>query len=85
MLPLQLLIHFSLEISHEEDRDKKESYLLGMPTSSKMDEFSEKFEKSYCNFSEIHDRSIVYNGKNLRYKFFRKYIRFGGGRLPLIS
>ena len=28
------------------------------------------FGKSYCNFSEIHDRSIIYyNGKNLQYKF----------------
>ena len=53
---------------------------LGMPTSSKTDEFSEKFqtafdpppsfsEKHIANFSEIHDRSIVYNGKNLQYKF----------------
>ena len=48
-------------------------------------------------FSEIHDRSIVYNGKNLQHKFldwkwpppllelFRKFIRFGRGRRPLPS
>ena len=45
-------------------------------------------------FSEIHDRSIVYNDKNLQHKFldwkwlphplelFWKFIRFGRGRRP---
>ena len=52
-----------------------------MPNNSKTFEFSEKFQtaieppplifgKKYCNFfPEIYDRSIVYNGKNLQYKF----------------
>ena len=46
-------------------------------------------------FSEIHDRSIIYNGKNLQHNFldwkwappplelFQKFIRFGRGKLPL--
>ena len=56
---------------------------LGKLSPSKTDEFSEKFQTAYdppppplifgklcCKFfSEIHDRSIVYNGKNLQYKF----------------
>ena len=52
---------------------------LGKPCTSKADEFFEKFqtvfdppsfsENHIANFSEIHDRSIVYNGKNLQYKF----------------
>ena len=57
------------------------------------------FSESYVAiFSEIHDRSIVYNGKNLQHKFldwkwppplpplelFRKFIRFGRGMRPLI-
>ena len=53
---------------------------LGMPTSSKTDEFSEKFQTSFDPppsfseiilqfFPEIRDRSIVYNGKNPQYKF----------------
>ena len=47
-------------------------------------------------FSEIHDRSIVFNGKNLQHKFldwkwpppplelFWKFIRFGRVKLPLV-
>ena len=52
---------------------------LGKPTSSKTDEFSEKFQTAFdslsfsenhiANFSEIHDQGIVFNGKNLQYKF----------------
>ena len=53
---------------------------LGTPTPSKTDEFSEKFQTAFDPpphfrkvmlqiFSEIHDRSIVYNGKNLQHKF----------------
>ena len=54
---------------------------LGMPDTSKTDEFSEKFQTAFDppSFSEnhvavfflleIHDRSIVYNGKNLQNKF----------------
>ena len=53
---------------------------LGMPDTSKTDEFSEKFQTAFDPpphfrkvmlqiFSEIHDRSIVYNGKNLQHKF----------------
>ena len=51
---------------------------LEKPTSSKTDEFLEKFQTAFdppptfsenANFSEIHDRSNVYNGKNLQYKF----------------
>ena len=50
-----------------------------MPYTSKTDEFSEKFQTAFDHpsfsesyvaiFSEIHDRSIVYNGKNLQHKF----------------
>ena len=46
----------------------------GMPDTSKTDKFSEKFQTAFDPphfrkiilqiFSEIHDRSIVYNGKN---------------------
>ena len=53
---------------------------LGKPTPSKTDEFSEKFRTAFEApphfrkvvlqiFSEIHDRSIVYNGKNQQHKF----------------
>ena len=53
---------------------------LGKPRTSKTDEFSEKFQTAFDPpshfrkitlqfFSEIHDRSIVYNGKNLQHKF----------------
>ena len=56
--------------------------LLGMRDTSKTDEFSEKFQTAFDPppphflkiilqfFSEIHDQSIAYNGKNLQYKFF---------------
>ena len=53
-----------------------------MPDTSKTDEFSEKFQTVFDPspplifrkiilqiFPEIHDQSIVYNGKNLQYKF----------------
>ena len=51
-----------------------------MASNSKTDEFSEKFQTAFdpppsfsenhiAIFSEIHDRSIVYSGKNLQYKF----------------
>ena len=55
--------------------------LLGMRDTSKTDEFSEKFQTAFDPppphflkiilqfFSEIHDQSIVYNGKNLQHKF----------------
>ena len=56
--------------------------LLGKLSPSKTDEFSEKFQMAFDPpppphfrkvmlqiFSEIHDRSIVYNGKNLQHKF----------------
>ena len=54
--------------------------LLGTHSPSKTDEFSEKFQTAFgpppsfsesyvAIFSEIHDRSIVYNGKNLQHKF----------------
>ena len=54
---------------------------LGKLSPSKADEFSEKFQTAFdppppsfsesyvAIFSEIHDRSIVYNGKNLQHKF----------------
>ena len=55
--------------------------LLGTPHISKTDEFSEKFQTVFDPpplifrkiilqiFPEIHDQSIVYNGKNRQYKF----------------
>ena len=64
----------------------REAPLLGLPLGTdhvtKKDEFSEKFQtaidppplifwKSYYNFSGIHDRSTIYNGKNLQYNFFQ--------------
>ena len=80
---------------------------LGKPTPSKTDEFSEKFQTAFDPppyfrkvmlqfFSEIHDRTIVYDGKNLQYfwiendtppplDLFRKFIRFGRGRRPLFT
>ena len=53
---------------------------LGKDDISKTDEFLEKFQTAFDPpphfrkimlqfFSEIHDRSIVYNGKNLHHKF----------------
>ena len=54
---------------------------LGKLSPSKTDEFSEKFQTAFGPppphfrkvmlhiFSEIHDRSIVHNGKNLQHKF----------------
>ena len=44
-----------------------DDFYKGKPSNSKTDEFSEKFQQNF--FSEIHDRSIVYNGKSLQYKF----------------
>ena len=58
---------------------KDNSCNLGKLSPSKTDEFSEKFQTAFDSpphfrkvmlqfFSEIHDRSIVYNGKNLQHK-----------------
>ena len=54
---------------------------LGTYQASKTDEFLEKFQTAFDPtpphfrkvmlqfFPEIHDRSIIYNGKNLQHKF----------------
>ena len=70
---------------------------LGKPTPSKTDDFSEKFQKFMLQiFTIIDDTSVMNFGKNLQHNFpkmrggikdrlelFRKFIRFGRGRLPL--
>ena len=64
-----------------------------MPTSSKTDEFSEKFQKFMLQIFAIIDNTLVMNfGKNLQHNFLKmrgegvkgrlELFRFGGGRHP---